>query len=506
MSEPVLRIEGVRKQFPGVLALDGVDFNLQAGEVHALLGINGAGKSTLIKILSGIYSCDEGELFIDESRVSISTPQQAKEAGIATVYQDPQMIPSFTGYENIYLGSETDSRSVFRLMRRTELRRNAQDLQHKYPFGVDLTRRVRDLGTIERESIAILRALSRENTRVLILDEPTSILTRKEIDILFERIDMLKRRGIAVIYITHRLEEVFQIADRFTVLRDGKNVGTFNVSDQVDEARIAEMMLGEKLQKVYPDRSSGAGEVVFDVQNLSLSDAYRQVNFSVKRGEILGVYGLVGSGFDELCKSLFGILSFDDGTIRLYDQNISISSSSAALRKGIFLVPGDRRVEGQILNETLSFNVTLANLRKISRALGLVHRKREKQDSRKIMERLRIKANSPGTTVSKLSGGNQQKVVIGKGLYTDSDVYLFEEPTVGVDVGAKSSIYHLIRELSREKAVLIASSDLEEVYGLSDRILVMYKGQVVLNTPVDNTTLEEVLIYGLTGGNDGNKG
>ncbi len=506
MGEPVLRIEGIKKQFPGVLALQGVNFDLQPGEVHALLGINGAGKSTLIKILSGIYSCDEGEFFLDGSPISISTPQSAKEAGIATVYQDPQMIPSFTGYENIYLGSESESRSVFRLMRRTELRNMARELQRKYPFGVDLTRRVRDLGTVERESIAILRALSRENTRVLILDEPTSILTRREIDILFERIAILQKRGIAVIYITHRLEEVFQIADRFTVLRDGKNVGTFTVSDQVDENKIAEMMLGQKLQKVYPEHNTDPGDVVFEVQGLSLAEAYRNINFSVRRGEILGIYGLVGSGFDELCKSLFGILAFDGGVVQLHGKEISIPSASSALKSGVFLVPGDRRVEGQILNETLSFNVTLANLRKISGSLGMIQQRKERQDSKEIIERLQIKANSPGVIVSKLSGGNQQKVVIGKGLYTDSDVYLFEEPTVGVDVGAKSSIYHLIRELSAQKAVLLASSDLEEVYGLSDRILVMYKGGIVLDKPVSRTTLEEVLICGLTGGTNGNEG
>lgn len=503
MTEYALEMKGIRKEFPGVVALAGVDFCLKPGEVHALLGINGAGKSTLIKILSGVYQKDLGEIILGGKSIEIGNPQEAKGLGIATVYQDPQMIPSFTGYENIYLGSESESKSVFRLVRRGEMRKRAQQLIQKYPFGVDLTKKVRQLGTIERESIAILRALSRENTQVLILDEPTSILTRKEIDILFEQVEILKQRGIAIVYITHRLEEVFQIADRFTVLRDGQAVGTFDISENVDENTVAELMLGETLSQVYPPKAERVGEVVYQVENLSLNDQYRDVSFEVRQGEIVGIYGLVGSGFDELCKSLFGILPPGKGKVRLNGQEISLKASGDALKNGIFLVPGDRRVEGQILDESVSFNVTLANLKNVSQLFGLVRQRQEAKDTLGIIDQLAIKANSPRVTVSKLSGGNQQKVVIGKGIYTDSDLYIFEEPTVGVDVGAKSSIYHMIRDLSQDKAVIVASSDLEEVYGVCDRILVMYKGAVVMDKPAAETRLEEMLIHGLTGATNG---
>lgn len=499
MNETVLQMRGISKKFPGVIALEDVDFSLQAGEVHALLGINGAGKSTLIKILSGVYQLDSGEIYLGGEPVEINNPQKAKELGISTVYQDPQMIPSFTGYENIYLGSESDSRSVFRLVRRREMRKKANKLIEKYPFDVDLNQKVGKLSTIEKESIAILRVMARENTKILVLDEPTSILSRKEIDILFKQIEILKQYGIAIIYITHRLEEIFQVADRYTVLRDGKNVGTDNVVKGIDKNQVAEKMLGEKLSKVYPDKSTDPGEVLCQIDKLCLNGKFNNINLTLRKGEIVGIYGLVGSGFDELCKTLFGVLRPDEGKFFINDEEIILRTPIDALENGIFLVPGDRRIEGQILNESVSFNVTLANLENVSSVFGLIRDAKENRDAKGIIERLNVKTNSAKTLVSKLSGGNQQKVVIGKGIYTNSDIYIFEEPTVGVDVGAKSSIYHLIRELSVDKAVVVASSDLEEVYGISDRVLVMYKGRVIIDKPVQQTNLEEMLISGLTG-------
>jgi ABC-type sugar transport system ATPase subunit len=499
MNETVLEMRGISKNFPGVIALEDVEFSLHAGEVHALLGINGAGKSTLIKILSGVYQLDSGEIYLGGDPVEINNPQKAKELGISTVYQDPQMIPSFTGYENIYLGSESESRSVFRLVRRREMRKKAQKLIENYPFDVNLSQKVGKLSTIEKESIAILRVLARENTKILVLDEPTSILSRKEIDILFKQIEILKQHGIAIIYITHRLEEIFQVADRYTVLRDGKNVGTDNVVKGIDKNQVAEKMLGEKLSKVYPDKSTGRGEVLCQIDKLSLSGKFNNINLTLRKGEIIGIYGLVGSGFDELCKALFGVLKPDEGKLFINDAEVILRTPIDALENGIFLVPGDRRIEGQILNESVSFNVTLANLENVSSLFGLIRDAKENRDAKEIIERLNVKTNSAKTLVSKLSGGNQQKVVIGKGIYTNSDIYIFEEPTVGVDVGAKSSIYHLIRELSVDKAVVVASSDLEEVYGISDHVLVMYKGNVIIDKPVNQTSLEEMLISGLTG-------
>jgi ribose transport system ATP-binding protein len=503
MEDFSLTMRGISKEFPGVVALAGVDFNLRPGEVHALLGINGAGKSTLIKILSGRYQKDAGEIRIRGNVVEIHNPSDARTNGIATVYQDPQMIPSFTGYENIFLGAETATSSIFSVIRRRQLHRRAQKLLEKYPFTVDLGRPVSELETVEKEVIAILRALALEDTAILVLDEPTSILTGQETEVLFEQIRILKSTGVSIVYITHRLEEVFEIADRFTVLRDGQAVGTYGVDDSIDTGKIAELMLGEKLSHVFPDKEYTPGEVLLSVNDLSLDEKFTEISFDVRRGEILGIFGLVGSGFDELCKSIFGITRFTSGTITVGGQHINPKSASAAIKSGIFLVPGDRRVEGQILDESVAFNTTLANLKSISRMAGLISHGREKKDVERVVDTLKIKTPDINENVSLLSGGNQQKVVIGKGLYTDSKVYMFEEPTVGVDVGAKSGIYQQIRDLSRDKGVVVVSSDCEEVFGICDRAIVLYKGRIVLNKPINETKLDELLVYGLTGGTDG---
>jgi ribose transport system ATP-binding protein len=500
-----LSMKNIFKQFPGVRALSGVDFDLMQGEVHALLGINGAGKSTLIKILAGIYQMDSGEIFVQGKKVDINNPLDAKALGIATVYQDPQMIPSFTGYENIFLGSETEGKSVFSLIQRRNLRKRAQKLLERFPFKIDVNRPVYELETVEKETIAVLRALSQTNTSVLVLDEPTSILTRSEINILFDQIKLLTSRGISIIYITHRLDEVFQIADRFTVLRDGKTVACYSVKDEgVDSNKITELMLGEKLSQVYPERGGEPGPEVLQIENLGLPGKFEQLSFGARTGEIVGIFGLVGSGFDELCKSLFGVLQPTTGMICVEAKPVSHQTPEDAVRNGVFLIPGDRRTEGQISDENVSFNITLSNLKKVSSALGLIRRGRERKDTLGIIDSLKIKTPGPNQRVGFLSGGNQQKVVIGKGLYTDSKVYIFEEPTVGVDVGAKAGIYHLIRELSKDRAVIVASSDCEEVFGICDRAIVLYKGRMVLNRPVEETRLDEMLLFGLTGGRNEN--
>ncbi len=307
---------------------------------------------------------------------------------------------------------------------------------------------------------------------------------------LFEQIKMLKERGVSIIYITHRLEEVFRIADRFTVLRDGKTVGVYSVDESINTNKITELMLGEKLSQVYPNKVTNPGEEILAVENLAIPGKFSDINFKVRRGEILGIFGLVGSGFDELCKSLFGILPGRQGKIFLHGKEVDIAASGDAIRKGIFLVPGDRRTEGQVSEESVAFNISLANLKKVSGFLGFIRGQRGR-DTSKMVDTLNIKTPGVGEKVALLSGGNQQKVVIGKGLYTDADLYIFEEPTVGVDVGAKSGIYYLMRELSQDKAVIVVSSDIEEVFGVSDRILVMFKGQVVLDRLTEQTQLNE---------------
>jgi len=503
VQEYCLEMAGIVKEFPGVRALDGADFRLAPGEVHALLGINGAGKSTLIKILSGIYSKDAGRITLGGRPIEIASPQAAIDHGIAAVYQDPQMIPSFTAYENIFLGAESGARGLFPRIRRKQLLAKARGLLERFPVEIDLTRPVGELAAVQKETVAILRALSRENMSVLVLDEPTSILARREIDILFEQIRLLKDRGISIIYITHRLDEVFEIADRFTIFRDGRNVATCSPADEdVDHARIAELMLGRKLSNVFPEKAAAPGEDVLAVSNLGRTGKFAGVDFTAKRGWILGVFGLVGSGIDELCKTLFGVLRPSEGTIRMGGRDLSFRGPSDAIANGLFLVPGDRRREGQIADESVSFNMVLANMARIAGLGGLIRRRQERRDAWAMVEQLSIKTPDTAETMSLLSGGNQQKAVIGKGLYADADVYVFQEPTAGVDVGAKAGIYELIRQLAGAKAVIVVGSDCEEVYGLCDHAMAMYQGRVVLDARAEDVRLEQMLLCGLTGGGE----
>ena len=496
-------MQGIVKEFPGVKALDGVDFELKQNEVHALLGINGAGKSTLIKILSGVYQKDAGSIYLDDNRIEIKNAQDAIKQGIATVYQDPQMISTFTGYENIYLGSESERKGIFARINRKKLQAKAEKLLERFPVDIDLTKPVIELSAIEKEIIAVLRALSKDMS-VLVLDEPTSILTETETEVLFNLIRLLKERGVSIIYITHRLKEIYQIADRLTVFKDGKNVATLNTndggSDSDNHMAIAELMLGKKLDKIYPDKGGNPGHEIFSVKNLTLDGIFRDVDFSVRKGEIVGIFGLVGSGAEELSKVLFGVIPKTSGVFALTGREIKVRSSSEAIDQGIFLIPGDRRQEGQISDESVFFNVSLSNLKKISGLLGLVHRKAENLSVQKLVDQVKVVPRDIHQEVSSFSGGNQQKVVISKGLFSDAEVYIFAEPTVGVDVGSKTGIYKLIRELSREKGIIIISSDCEEVYGMCDRAMVLYKGTVAMHTVVQECRLEEMLLCGVTGG------
>ncbi len=502
METTKLRMQGIQKEFAGVKALDGVNFELQPGEVHALLGINGAGKSTLIKILSGVYQKDDGSIQLDGKSIEINSTQDAINNGIATVYQDPQMIPSFTGYENIYLGAETEKKGLFPRINKRILREKAEALLERFPVNIDLDRMVSELSAVEKEIIAVLRALSKEMT-ILILDEPTSILTETETEILFRLIHVLKERKVAIIYITHRLEEIFQIADRLTILREGKNVATLSTND--DEANnhlaVAELMLGKKLDKIYPEKGTSIGDEILSVDNLSLAGSFQNVAFKVHGGEILGIFGLVGSGVEELGKTVFSVIPKTSGTVRMNGAKVSLNSANEAIRNGIFLVPGDRREEGQINDEPIYFNVSLSNLKRVSNATGLIQHKREKRFVQEIVDQVQLAARDINQEVSLLSGGNQQKVVISKGLFTESQVYIFAEPTVGVDVGAKTGIYHLIRNLAEQgNAIIIISSDCEEVFGMCDQAMVLYKGHVTLHKSVHECRLEEMLLCGVTGG------
>lgn len=477
----VLNMRHIEKRFGVVKALDAVHFSLEAGEIHALLGVNGAGKSTLIKILSGVYSKDAGTIEIAGEQVDLGSPAAAIACGIASVQQHPELVDDFTGVENIFLGEEAQRPSLFGRIDRKSLRSSAQKLLKRFPIEVDLDQRVGEMAAVDREIIAILHALRRDDIRILILDEPTSTLTEREKASLFQLMRTLQATGIAIIYITHRLEEVFQIADRFTVFRGGRNVGTHRVADaQSQGLSIPELMLDEKPGDIYPHRAGRTdGKVLLQVQGLSKSNHFSNVSFEVREGEIVGIFGLIGSGVDELSKALFGVIRPDAGTMSLAGAVVQLKGPHDALNRGIFLVPGDRRTEGLTMTEDVTFNTTLAHLDKASFLGGLLRFGKNRELASELAQKVGLQPMKLDRPVSAFSGGNQQKVVIAKGLFRGAQVYIFVEPTVGVDIGARAKLYTLMRELSEKAAVLVISSDCDEVHGVADRTLALYRGNPV---------------------------
>lgn len=499
-----LEMKGIDKSFAGMKALSGAGLTLREGEARALLGINGAGKSTMIKILSGVYTRDAGDILIDGQLCQINTPKDALEHGISAVYQDPQMVESYTGYENIFLGSEGAGKALFAPIDRRRLRDRALELVSRYPFEIDVEKPIYMMSSVEREIIAILRALSK-NCSILILDEPTSILTEKEKYILFEFVHTLKKQGVSIIYITHHLDEVAQVCDSFSVFRNGKVVCHQDIENgHVDSDAIAELMLGERLAQLYPDKPKDApSSPCMEVEGLSMEGKFEDISFRAERGRIYGVFGLVGSGIDELSKTLFGAMSHSGGRIVKDGEALRLSGPGQAIRKGIFLVPGNRKTEGFLNGLEISANIVIAKLDKAVRRFGLVSRRKETQDSQALVDKLSVATPSLHKKVNELSGGNQQKVVVAKGLYTDADVYIFTEPTVGVDVGAKSAIYETMRELARSAAVIIISSEPEEVLGNADRVMVIYKGRTTLEKDAADTSLKEMLVHAISTGEVG---
>ncbi|MDB6454081.1 sugar ABC transporter ATP-binding protein [Falsirhodobacter sp. 20TX0035] len=499
-TRTVLDMRGIEKRFGDVKALDNVGFNLIAGEIHALLGVNGAGKSTLIKILSGVYTKDEGRIEIGGEAFDLGSPRAAIEAGIAVVQQHPELVGDLSGAENIYLGHEGTRPGLFARIDRSDLAARAEALLARFPIDVDLSRRVADMPAVDREIVAILHALRLENARILILDEPTSTLTEREKASLFAMMRMLKAAGIAIIYITHRLEEVYEIADRFTVFRGGRNVACHTVAEaQATGLSIPNLMLGTGGGLAFPPRATTpAGAPVLAVDGLSCDGMFRDVSFTACKGEILGIFGLVGSGVDELSKALFGVFRPDRGQIRLHGKPVTLRSPAQALRSGIFLVPGDRRTEGLTLDENVIFNTTVANLGRASFG-GLLRFGANRRHTRALAEKVDLQPMRLDRTLRGFSGGNQQKVVIAKGLYRQAQAYIFVEPTVGVDIGARTKIYALMREIARDAAVIVISSDCDEVHGVADRTLALYKGAPVGSASRD-TSRDHLLHAGIMGG------
>ncbi len=493
----MLRMSGITKRFPGVQALEQVDFQLDPGEVHVLVGENGAGKSTLVKILAGALRPEAGTIQLDGREVAIPTPQDGQALGIRIVYQDAHLIPRLTVAENVLLGRLPWRARFLPLVDWRLAARRTQAVFDDLQIAIDPSSRVTDLSAAERQLIEIARALS-EQARILIMDEPTSALSAHEIGSLFAIIRRLKAKGVGIVYISHRLEELAQIGDRVTVLRDGRCVATLPMADASLEG-LVRAMVGRELTEMFPRRGAAPGEEVLAVKGLGVQGAFADVSLRVCRREIVGVTGLVGSGIETLAHALFGAVRPHAGEIRICGKPASFSSPRAAVTRQIGLIPEDRKDMGLILKMPVQANITLASLPLLC-PRGWLSLRAEEQKSRGLINRLAIATPSGRTRVEALSGGNQQKVVLAKWLCRATDLLLAVEPTRGVDVGAKAEIYRLLSEMVAEgSGLLLFSSDLAEVTGLSDRVLVMRRGRLVAEIPRGRANRQEILAYALTG-------
>lgn len=480
--KPLLQLSDIRKSFGAVRALKGVSFDLQPGEVHALLGENGAGKSTLIKVITGAHSPDDGTLTVDGESLRSLTPSRARELGIACIYQQPALFPDLSVAENI--GLRLKKTSAFAKVKHAEQRALALDLLKRVGAEISPDAEVRELSMPEQQLVEIACALG-SGAKIVIMDEPTASLTQKEQHLLFGVVRDLRANGVGVVYISHRLEEIFALADRVTVLRDGESVGTHPVKD-LTEAAMIQLMVGREVAALYPPAESEPGAVVLSLKNLGCSaSGVRGIDLEVRAGEIVGMAGLVGAGRTELARILFGITPADSGQITLNGKPLTLSSPREAISHGIAYVPEDRRRHGVILEMPIAHNITMA-VHPVLFPRTWLRFKAETAMAKDFIRDLGIKAYGPDAPGGSLSGGNQQKVSVSRWLATKPKLLILDEPTQGVDVGAKSEIHKIIRNLAKEGlAVLMISSDLPEVLGMSDRIAVMREGTVTAVLPGD---------------------
>jgi len=489
-SRPILELTDIVKSYGGVRALRGVSFNLMPGEVHAIVGENGAGKSTLIKAIAGAITPDSGMLRIDGKAIEKNTPGLARSLGVAVVYQQPSLFADLSVAENI--GLRIESPSPWRILSWSDRRKRAVELLNEVGAAISPDAHVRDLSMPQQQLLEIAAAIG-GNVKVLILDEPTASLGDQETENLIRVIARLRSRGVGLIYISHRLEELPRVADRVTVLRDGSHVQTRDMAG-IDRAELIRLMVGRDLATVYPKTAVTPGDVVLETTGLSCRfSGVKDVTLSVRAGEIVGLAGLVGAGRTELARVLFGIAPADRGGIRLNGSTVQINSPTQAIEHGLAYVPEDRRRHGVVQDLPVAFNISLAVLRQIARG-GLIDTNAERQLADSFVKQLGIKTDTVAALAGTLSGGNQQKVAVARWLATKPRVIILDEPTQGVDVGAKSEIYRLMSELARQGlAILMISSDLPEIFGMADRIIVMHAGRVVGQMNRADATPERVL-------------
>jgi ribose transport system ATP-binding protein len=472
----MLKLTGISKGFTGVQALSSIDFDVRAGEIHALVGENGAGKSTTIKIIAGAYKPDSGQIEFDGRPVHWVRPADAKAAGIHVIYQEFVLFPHLTVAENIFLGHER--RGAFGMIDHARTRKDAADLLHKLGVDIDPDKLVSELTVADQQMVEISKALVHK-VKLLILDEPTAVISGREAELLFARLAALKAEGVAIVYVSHRLEEIFQIADRVTVFKDGQHVVTTDIG-KVDRHRLISHMVGRDLRDVFPaKRQSGApGKVVLKAENVSVEGRVRNAGIELRAGEITALAGMVGSGRTELAMGIFGGLPISSGSVTIDGEQLAGLTPATAIRKGIGFVTEDRKGQGLAMQLDVAANISAANLSEVTSG-GLLDRSREHAIARQEIDNYRIACRGPGTPVALMSGGNQQKVIVARWARTSRKVLILDEPTRGVDVGAKTEIYRIMRGLADSGiAILMISSELPEVVGMADKVVVMREGAI----------------------------
>jgi rhamnose transport system ATP-binding protein len=490
----ILALKRITKWFTGTMALSEIDFNLYPGEVHALVGENGAGKSTLIKIITGIYQPDNGDVILNSEKVVFPDARASYDHGIAAIYQEASLFEDLSIAENIYMGHQ-EIRPFTRNIKWAALYAKADEFIRSLEVNLDSHALVKSLSIAEKQLVEIIKALSAD-AKILIMDEPTASLTKEEIDYLFRITRKLRDEGTGIIFISHRLEEVFEIADRVTVIRDGKMVGTVT-KEQLDVNELVRMMVGRNLKTMYPKYAVTIGERSLRVEGLSRAGEFHDITFDLRRGEIVGLSGLVGAGRTEVARSIFGVVKPEGGRIFIEGQQVRIENPRQALERGIAYLSESRVEYGLILQMTITQNITVPILKRFSR-FGWINRGNEEETAKKFFELLDIRASSLDQKVGSLSGGNQQKVSIAKWLALNAKILILDEPTKGIDVGTKAAVHKLMSDLANDgKAILMISSEIPEIIGMSDRILVMHEGILVSELSRSEATQEKILTAAL---------
>ncbi len=501
MNKTRLEMKNISIEFPGVKALDGVDFSLSNGTINALIGANGAGKSTLMKVLAGAHSHYTGDIFIDGEKVDIRSPKDAKSLGIEIVYQevDTAIIPYLSVAENVMFNTIVNRMGKKQLINWGKIKKAARNVLNELNVDVDINAMASDLTLAQKQMVLIARCVV-EKCRFLILDEPTAPLSNSETEELFRVVRDLEKSGVGIIFISHRINELFEICEYITVMRDGKLVTSMPITEDLQQNTIVEYMLGRKFDDVYHKVPCEIGDTLLKIENLTeKTNKVQNISIEVKKGEIVGIAGLVGAGKTEFCKTLFGDYQHT-GDITLNGKKVSNKTCEKAVKSGFALVPEERRKEGVLVTDPVYANISIAAMKKYTNVFSVVNKKKEKKDACQMIKDLGIKTPSENQTVALLSGGNQQKVVVGKWLNSEAEVYIFDEPTKGIDVGAKQDMYELIEKLAAQgKGAIYATCEFNEILSICDRVYVMYDGQVVKELKVAETNEKELLYYS-TGG------